>query len=238
MSALHRQWTYLTWKHWGAAVAVGVTIGILMALETLHLNFFWTPWKVVFGTPWYVAFACTFLVAIGAVESAVPGESPRLGRYVLAAVAASAICLAMAWSFSDLLWQPPRREVPGDSNSATSYAARDRRTSAFFAIGMEGVLHCWLAMFIHVRLRNSRLAAAALGRSQLERAEASGILVASQLEAAHRRVDPAFLSQTLQNIERTYRNDPIRGDVLLEELIEFLRAAIPKLRFDEKKEAR
>jgi hypothetical protein len=238
-AAFLRAWRYLTWRHWGAAVAVGVTIGILIALEVLHLNFFWTPWKIVFHTPLYVAFACVFLFAIAVAESSVPGEASSLWKYLQAAMAASAVCLAMAWSCADSIRQPPRREVLGAADSSTFYSQRDRRTSAVFAIGVDGVLHSWLAMFIYVRLRNSRLAAIALARAQIERAEASRMAADSQLDAAKARIDPAFLSQTLQNIERTYGKDPARGDILLDELIEFLRAAIPTLRFtDRPKEGR
>jgi hypothetical protein len=235
MSAVFlRAWRYLTWRHWGAAAAVGVTIGILIALEVLHLNFFWTPWKIVFHTPLYVAFVCVFLFGIAVVESSAPGETSSLWRYLLAALAASAVCLAMAWTFADSIRQPPRREVAGGANSETFYSKRDRRTSALFAVGVDGVLHCWLATFIYVRLRNSRLAAMALAHAQMERAEASRMAADSQLDAVKARIDPAFLSQTLQNIERTYGKDPARGDILLDELIEFLRAAIPTLRLTDR----
>jgi hypothetical protein len=47
------------------------------------------------------------------------------------------------------------------------------------------------------------------------------------------QVDPAFVLQALENVERTYEEDPARGDILLDEFIAFLRDAIPRLRSDE-----
>jgi LytS/YehU family sensor histidine kinase len=47
------------------------------------------------------------------------------------------------------------------------------------------------------------------------------------------QVDPAFVFQTLEMIEQTYETIASRADVLLDELVAFLRAAIPRLRAEE-----
>lgn len=234
MNEIRHAWAYLTWKHWCGAIAAGMLMAILIALEVLHLSFFWTPWKIVYHAPFYVAFACVFVFSIGMAEASSTDARPSLWKYVASALAASLTSLALTWSFSDYVVQAPRRVVPGDANTATRYMPRHKTTSAIFAVGFDGILHCWLATFIYVGLRNSRLAARALAQAQIQRSESKRLLVASQLEAAKAQIDPAFLSQTLRNIERTYEKDPSRGEILLDELIEYLRAAIPRLRSDER----
>jgi LytS/YehU family sensor histidine kinase len=114
-----------------------------------------------------------------------------------------------------------------------AYNPQHRKTAAVFALGFDGVLHCWLATFIYVRLRNSRLAAQALARAEMERSEANRKLLDSQLSTAHAVIDPEAVFEKLETIERIYDEDPARADALLDELIVFLRTAIPQLRSDE-----
>jgi LytS/YehU family sensor histidine kinase len=101
---------------------------------------------------------------------------------------------------------------------------------AVFLIGFDGVVHGWLATFIYVGLRNSRRAARALAGAEIARSEANRALIAAQLEAAHAEVDPAVVFRALEDVERAYEEDPARADALLDELIAFLRDAIPRLR--------
>ena len=101
-------------------------------------------------------------------------------------------------------------------------------------IGTPGTLsYGWIATFIYVRLRKSRLAARALADAEVERSKAQAELLAAQLVAAHAQVDPAFVLQALEKVERAYEEDPGRADALLDEFIAFLRDAIPRLRAEE-----
>jgi LytS/YehU family sensor histidine kinase len=110
--------------------------------------------------------------------------------------------------------------------------AREHRKRVLFRI--PGTLsYGWIATFIYVRLRSSRLAARALANAEIERSEAQRKLLAAQLVAAHAQVDPAFVLEKLEEVERAYEVDPARADRLLDEFIAFLRDAIPRLRADE-----
>jgi hypothetical protein len=226
---------FLTWRRWALATALGMLLGVLVPLQDLHINFYFTPWKIVYQTPFYVAFSWVFLLAIAGVEASVPrSQWPSLWRYFSGAVAASVVCLCLAWSFSDQLRIAPRRDISGGStNNQKTFTSQNKRNVAVFLIGFDGIVYGWLATFIHAGLRNSRRAARALSEAEIERSEANRALVASQLEAAHAEIDPAVVFDSLETIERTYEEDPARADALLDDLIAFLRAAIPRLRLDE-----
>jgi hypothetical protein len=224
----------LTWKRWAYATALGTLLGVLVPLQNLHINFYFTPWKIVYQTPFYLAFAWVFLLAIAGVEASVPrGEWPSPWRYVSGAVAASLACVGLAWALSDQMRMAPERVISGGSSlSSRTIHLKYRENIAVFEIGFDGVVHGWLATFIYVALRNARRAARALSEAEIERSEAHRALLASQLEAAHAEIDPEDVFRALANIEEAYEEDPARADALLDDLIAFLRSAIPHLRCD------
>ena len=231
-SAWVRAWHILTWKHWAWATGLGVLVGVLLPLQNLHLNFYFTPWKIVNITPFYVVFAWVFLLALAVVEASVPRTQwPSLWRYFWGTVAASLVCVGLAGAFSDQYRLAPKRVISGgSSNTQKTVSPQNRRTIAVFEMGFDGVVHGWLATFIFVGLRNSRRAARALADAELKRSEAQRSLLAAQLLAAQAQVDPDFVIQALESIERTYEEDPAGADAQLDELIAFLRDAIPRLR--------
>ena len=224
----------LTWKRWACATALGALLGVLVPLQNLHINFYFTPWKMVYQMPFYLAFAWVFLLAIAGVEASVPrGEWPSLWRYLSGAVAASLACVGLAWALSDQMRMAPQRIISGGSSLPSRTIHLKYRTNiAVFEIGFDGVVHGWLATFIYVALRNARRAARALSDAEIERSEAHRALLASQLEAAQAKIDPEDVFRALATIEEAYEDDPARADALLDELIAFLRAAIPRLRSD------
>jgi hypothetical protein len=94
-------------------------------------------------------------------------------------------------------------------------------------------LHGWLATFIYVRLRNARLGARALADAQIRRSEANRGAFAAQLESTHARVDPDDVLVTLESIQRAYETNAAAADARMDELIAFLRGAIPRPRSGE-----
>ena len=112
-----------------------------------------------------------------------------------------------------------------------------QRTSAVYGTAIP-ILHGWLATFIYLSLRKARRATRTLTDAEMGRSEAHRSLLAAQLVAAHARVDPQFVLQELDTIERSYEADPARADARLDDLIVFLRDAIPRLRPEEMPEAK
>ena len=228
MKSPARTWRHLGWRHLAVAIAGGILIAISVSLSTLHLNLFRKHNEFLAAIWWYVPMAAVFVLAVVIVEANAPRRRPPLRSYIVAALIASTLCLVGAYVAGPSL-KMGRRDVPGFPNP-TMYAQKHARTSAIFAIGFEGVMHCVVGMFVYVRLRNSRFTALALNRRQARVNEAARAAADARLESVRHRVDPGFLVQALEDIERTYQGDPAGADARLDELIEFLRAAIPKTR--------
>ena len=64
---------------------------------------------------------------------------------------------------------------------------------------------------------------------QLERTRMSRKAFESRLQALQARVDPRFLFDTLASIEATYEADAARGERMIDDLIAYLRAALPTI---------
>lgn len=234
-----RAWRTLTWKHWAWATAIPVLVSLSIPLQSFEINRYWAPWRVLFHTPWYLFFSYTFLISIAFAEASAPDPSaPAAWRYVVALIVASIICIATLGAFPELVRTAPKQIVAGQlmtgkPNRTPEAQVKARRLDAVLGLGVRSLIHAWLATFVYVRLRNSRRATRALADAELERSEAQRNLLAAQLAAAHARVDPAFVLQSLEGVERAYETDSARAEVLLDEFIAFLRDAIPRLRADE-----
>jgi hypothetical protein len=214
----------LTWRYWAWATGLGVLVGALVPLETLHIDFDLTLWKFFYQTPIYVAFAWVYLLAIAAVEAPIPPlQWPSLWRYFSGAAAASVLCIGLAWALWNRLPAAPGTVVAGGTTSLTM-------AIAMLQVCFDGIVHGWFATFVYVGLRNARRAARSLSEAEMARAEANRSLLASRLEAARTEVDPAVVLESLEAVERSYESDPERAEGLLDELIAFLRGAIPRLR--------
>ena len=73
----------------------------------------------------------------------------------------------------------------------------------------------------------ARLAARAGGQRETRRRP-----VQARLQAVQARIDPSLLFEMLDSVRRAYDTDAPRAERLLDELIAFLRAALPRLRSD------
>ena len=87
-----------------------------------------------------------------------------------------------------------------------------------------------LATFVHVNRRTALAARRRQHEAERARALAQRQTLESQLQALQARVEPMFLFGTLERIQQLYRNDVAAAGTMLEDLIHFLRAALPHLR--------
>ena len=86
------------------------------------------------------------------------------------------------------------------------------------------------ATFIDDFRTRAKRRGASLRGLRLERARKVRRTVEARLQAMQARVDPQFLFDALAAAERIYESDAAAGDRLLEDLIDYLRAALPDLR--------
>ena len=88
-----------------------------------------------------------------------------------------------------------------------------------------------LLYFAHLhRSRQHRQAAARLAAAQSAQREARRRIVQARLQGMQARIDPQLLFELLDTLRRLYAADAARAERFLDELIGFLRGALPRLR--------
>ena len=91
-------------------------------------------------------------------------------------------------------------------------------------------LYCTMACVVYVNRRTAHLAARRLHNAELARAHSRRRTLESRLQAMQARVEPQFLFNTLAQVRELYSRDTEAASRMLEDLIAYLRAALPHLR--------
>jgi hypothetical protein len=230
-SRIRRARSLLGVKQWAWATGLALAASASLPLMGLDNNSYWMVERLVSHTPWFLLFSYMFIATIAWVESGSGAPSFPVSSYVRAIAAVSGVCIALAWVCGPIIPMAPRTVTDGRlrPTAADSSMTLSRRLNGAY-IAVQAGFDAMLATMIYVRLRNSRLAARALAEAEYGRSEASRKLLASRLEAAQAEIDPARIIQALEAIERAYDDDPAAAETRLDELIAFIRGAIPHLR--------
>jgi hypothetical protein len=86
-----------------------------------------------------------------------------------------------------------------------------------------------IALAYFYRRRDLRVAEA-LHAAELARADTQRKTLEAELQTMRARVEPEFLFETLGDIGELFERDPVSGERMLDELIRYLRAALPDMR--------
>ena len=219
-----------------AQVAMTYALGLA---HSFYLQIVFTPSEasVLFSNPSILlqvlgpdqidAFAMllTFVVA-----DRVTGKDPnRRGAYALAVVAgaiAGAILGSLVHQWQGrFVWEFGPNTM-ADDGSTIVLLRLDYTLWAFFEMTTLGGAIVWL---INDR-RRARRARERMQRAELDRIAAAKRTVESELQAMQARVEPQFLFNTLAQVRDLYDADKARSGLMLDELIAYLRAAMPKMR--------
>jgi LytS/YehU family sensor histidine kinase len=95
---------------------------------------------------------------------------------------------------------------------------------------MEWLLIGGFATFLYVHHRQSLATLARLRASELNRIARSKEMIEAKLKVMQARVEPQFLFNTLAQVRKLFQVDPGLAERMLDELIAYLRAAMPKMR--------
>jgi len=88
-----------------------------------------------------------------------------------------------------------------------------------------------LLYFAHLhRSREHQQAAARLAAAQTVQRDARRRIVRARLQEVQARIDPQLLFEMLDTLRRLYERDAVRAERFLDGLIDYLRAALPRLR--------
>ena len=166
-------------------------------------------------------FICSVMIAVLIADEAVARGARRWPTYLLALVAACAFAAWAEWELLTLLrmdnfWS--RLEDP--------FLRRSQPFSMFFTALVYSTIGC----FVYVNFRTARLAADRMRAAELARAQARRHTLESRLQAMQARVEPQFLFNTLAQVRELYERDEAVAGQVLDDLITYLRAALPHLR--------
>ncbi|HEX7156978.1 MAG TPA: histidine kinase [Burkholderiaceae bacterium] len=162
-------------------------------------------------------------------DRAPPGRLSRPMRFALALVGAGAIHALVVPPLIEWLVGAPQpcfgASCPGHSDEPVgSYPLYHVAVSVDMMI-LGALLFAWLEV-----QRRNRAAEARLAETQRERTRLGRETFDARLAAMQAQVDPQFLFDTLVDVEAAYTDAVARGAELLDRLIVFLRAALPRLR--------
>lgn len=153
------------------------------------------------------------------VADRVTGKDPdRRGVYAIAVAAGAALGGAAIGAL-------------GPVTSALFFGTQTAPSVGFaFYIGLEQLMLGAAAVWVINDRRRANRARDRLHRAEVERIAAEKRAVESDLQAMQARVEPQFLFNTLARVRALYREDAERGARMLDELIAYLRAAMPRMR--------
>jgi sensor histidine kinase YesM len=87
-----------------------------------------------------------------------------------------------------------------------------------------------LATFVYVDRKRARATQARFRAAEIQRVKKAREVLESRLQAMQARVEPQFLFNTLAQVKRLYELDPPLAGRMLDDLIAYLRAAMPRMR--------
>jgi hypothetical protein len=193
---------------------MGLGGGLVMAAPV------WAQWIRLTET---TVVGVAILVAVVLADEAVERSLPALPTYVLAVIGASVLGSFMGGVISETLGLYDARPPVVVFSVVQPVVHR-------LDLIVVGILVGGLATFVHVNRRTALQARVRQHTAERARALARRRTLESQLQALQARVEPLFLFGTLERIRRLYESDAARAGAMLEDLIVYLRAALPHLR--------
>ena len=167
--------------------------------------------------------AFTQLLAFVVADRMTRGDPDRGGVYALAVVIGALIAAPLAVAAVQTIWTL-------QGNPAMQYITRG------FSLGLplygflDTLIFAGATVSVILDRRRATRWRERMHVAELDRIAAERRSVESDLRALQARVEPQFLFNTLAQVKRLYEQDPPRAERMLDDLIAYLRAAMPKMR--------
>jgi len=157
------------------------------------------------------------LLAYVAVDHLASPPTNLRFAYVVAACAGAAVSAPLSVLFATSMMQ------------LFGYPAHARAVFVAY-IGLETAMLASAVLWIIADRARAARARERMHRAELARIDAEKRSVESDLQAMQARVEPRFLFGTLAQVKRLYERDAALGERMMDELIAYLRAAMPRMR--------
>lgn len=220
-------WRRLGRREIGYTAVIGFAVFAWFILIDISSEVFHEPfgpetvWHLVNQLWHYEFLSFSLLLALVLADDAVDRGAPRLPTYALAIVAGSlAGVLVLRLLMLLQFWgQFARRGYPVGQLILGFLGSCSRCLPLAIGLG-----------FLYAEIRHTRRTQAQLHAAELARAQRTRVAFEAQLSALQARVEPQFLLDTLGRVGNLYDGDVTRADAMLDDLIAYLRAAMPKMR--------
>jgi Histidine kinase len=172
--------------------------------------------------------AFALLLAVLVADRAVDRGAPRAFAYGMAVLVGTALGMAAMTMHMHLVWDA----IDNPSPQQARLIAENPLYVPMRAIGfaLEWLMVTGLAVYVYADRREARRMTALLHAAELQRNAQAKRVLESQLQAMQARIEPQFLFNTLAQVKRHYELNPAVGQRVLDELIAYLRAAMPRMR--------
>jgi LytS/YehU family sensor histidine kinase len=170
------------------------------------------------------------MLATLAADEAVDRGAKRLRAYGWAVVTGSAVAAVIQLLVQRWLPWGAGMDPYGYSLDADAAGHLPTDIAQATSVFLEFLLWAAIIVMIYANRRTALLALARMNAAQVERAKLQRGLLESQLQALQARVEPQFLFGTLVQMRELYDIDPAQGAQMADDLIVYLRAALPQMR--------
>src|SRR5262245_57401437 len=199
----------LGWRRLRFTLLVSAVLGLLLSIASETATYIWVARAVMVGLAAMLAF--------GVLERW-PARPERLARWVLQLIGIVAVI-----PFAALLayWVT--------TGGHPQFADEPKRVIGYLQLTFAGILLApWIALGAMVRQRDALARDQALA-FELERSEFERKALDARLRLLQAQVEPHFLFNTLANVQALVDAGSPHASRVLESLIAYLRAAVPRL---------
>jgi hypothetical protein len=221
------------------AAQIRITAVLGLCLTAVMLAVFWVPiMQIARNNSWWAIVtdlavgdqikAFILLIAIVVATRAVDEGYPPRNAYVLAALVGCTTGV-IAYQIFDHVWNALILTGPAPAARPWLQGNAQRWFRPIFDL-TNWLLIGSAVVFVYAGRRAARRAEARLRAAELDRIRRSKLALESRLQAMQARVEPQFLFNTLLQIERLNPLDPELAAHMLDDLIAYLRAAMPLMR--------
>jgi hypothetical protein len=215
---------HVSWRVVGATLAIAVALDVWLLVELAYERGSKLPTAEGYLSGAIINLLMAFCIMFTTLvaDELVARGAKRIPAYAWAVVIGSAVAALAQWEVHEWLHLRTRNDLPDIPREVTI----TQPAIMFF----EYLIWGSIIVFIYVNLRTALLATARMNAAQVQRADAQRRTLESRLQALQARVEPQFLFNTLAQVRALYESDPAKGGQMLGDLIDYLRAALPRLR--------
>jgi sensor histidine kinase YesM len=213
----------MTWRHAGWTALLGLLSTVVMMTVSHAIGVFlfrsWDGRLRMLGQDLAIleVAAFVFLCCILVADQAVRRGASRIRTYVVAVLAASVLFAALDTAIRFYL-------TDFFEGAAPYWKPVHSMSTLMWTLVLGG-----FATFVYADLKRNRESTARLQAAALRRTQAARDVLQTRLQAMQARVEPQFLFDTLDRIGEIYERDAAGGQRTIDELIVYLRTAMPHI---------